>query len=184
MTIKHDGDSFRHVGRVWDVSTWLEKHASLRSSETLKQHLTSPKFKVPSQSSFCEHSCPCLSNPTSHSCVNIIKSKSRHCMKAIATESRLNTQLRHATQTRTCPLHAKQKSEQWTTQLTNSIEKFMRFTCCSREPHPTLKSSEHAPSFMKPSCADGTCPSCGPSSLHLNSCPMFNEETSLIDTNE
>ena len=162
ITIKHDGDSFRHVGRAWDVSTWLEKHALFKSSETLKQHLTLPKFKVPSQSSFYEHSCPCLSNPTNHSYVDIIKSKLCHHMKAISTELRLNTQLRNATQTCTCLLHTKQKSEQWTTQLTNPIEKIHMLYLFPRVPHPTLKSSEHAPSFMKPSCADGICPSCGP----------------------
>ena len=47
-------------------------------------------------------------------------------------------------------------------------------------PHSTLKHLNFAPSFITWICANSSCPSCGPTSLDIDSCPMLSSHASII----
>lgn len=179
-----DGNKHRHPGRVWDASTLGEKHASFLNSLALSACASLPNFKTPSLSSFNNHSYKCLSNPTSHSCVDIIKSELYHYRKAMQNELITNSNLKNKTLACNRPLHSRPINKQWTSCLNASIEKFTHFSTCPKVPHPSLVCEDCMPSFIPWDCANSKCQSCGPDRLELLSCPIFNNESSPIPTNE
>ena len=60
VVVTRNDSTETHVGIVWDASTWTDKCAIFSASETIKSFLLlHPIFKIPSKTSFCEHTCPC-----------------------------------------------------------------------------------------------------------------------------
>ena len=184
MTVWNNGIREKHPGRIWDVSTWDERYKIFKTSQVVSSYLTINNFKLPSRSSLFRHSCKCLANPTSKSCVDIIKSALFHYRIAIANELRNNLQLKNKLLTCTCPLHTKDKDNQWTSHLHTSVEKFIYFSTCERVSHPELACEEYVPKFIPWDCANGICAKCGPSTINLTSCPILISKTNNIPTNE
>jgi len=111
--INSDGSKEKHVGRIWEVSTWKEKYIAFQNSDTLKHYLTNhPSFKIPSLSIFYKNSCKCIINPSHNSCVDIIKSTLYYLKRAIYKEISRNKLLSEQLTTCNCPLHLLDKSKQ------------------------------------------------------------------------
>ena len=133
-----DGVKVKHPDRIWDMTTWHEKHIVFVQSDVIKTYQENyPTFKVPSPSSLCRHYCKCVINPSSDSSVEIIKSSLCNYLTAIFKKITHNKDLSTKLSNCTCPLHSKPK-EKWLTLLNAPTEQFTWSTCWLRVGNLTL----------------------------------------------
>ena len=125
-----NGDTEKHVGRVWSVLTVDEQHKLFKNSKTVQNYgffYEEEGFKVPSRTFFHKYKCKCVRTPTTQSCVDINVSTLQHLMRAVDNFLQANISFKHQVYKCDCDNH------KWEKLLCGTVEELVDASCFGKK---------------------------------------------------